>query len=132
VNEKQKLIFKFALDCFFVVLLCLVWVAPFHAAIFIIIFCSSLNSVSQKLFLPKKTNPKKRGRELTTAEVIAVFAITFSAIYILAFTNVGNLVGILSHNIAFILPMGIIALAIRSLYFSKELAVLQTSKPASN
>jgi hypothetical protein len=109
-----------------------VWVTPFHAAAFIIIFCSSLNSISQKLFLPKKTNPKKRGRELRTAEVIAVFAITFSVIYILAFTKVGNLVGILSPNITFILSMGIITLAIRLLYFSKELAVLQTSKPASN
>ena len=104
----------------------------FPAALFIIIFCSSLISIYQKLSPPKNPSPKKRERELTMAEVIAVFAITISAIYILAFTKAGSLVGSLLHNITFIIPMGIIAVAIRLLYFSKELAVLQTSRSASN
>src|ERR1700722_19573284 len=109
MNEKQKLILKFSFDCLFIVLFCLTWVMRFPAALFIIIFCSSLISISNKLFPPKNPKPKKRERELTTAEVIAVFTITFSAIYILAFTKVGKLAGSLLHDIAFIIPMGIIA-----------------------
>jgi hypothetical protein len=132
MSEKQKLILKFALDCLIIVLMCLSWVMRFPDGLFIVILCSSLISISQKLFFPKKLNPKKRERELTTAEVIAVFSITISAIYILAFTKAGNLVGNLLHNINFLIPMGIIAVAIRLLYFSKELAALQTSKPASS
>jgi hypothetical protein len=88
--------------------------------------------MSKKLFPAKNPNPKKRERELTTAEVIAVFSIVISAFYILVFTKAGSLVGSQLHNITFIIPMGIIVVAIRLLYFSKELAAVQASKPASN
>ena len=121
MKEKQKLILKFALDCFFVILLCLGYAIPLPAAVFLFALYSVLNAISQKLFFPKKLNHKKSGRELTTAEVIAVFTIAFSTLYILFFTEVGRLL----HNITLIIPIGIIALAVRLLYFSKELAALQ-------
>jgi hypothetical protein len=121
MNEKQKLILKFALDCFSIILLCLGCAIPKPATAFIFILCSALNAISQKLFFSKKLNHKKSGRELTTAEVIAVFTIAFSTLYILIFTEVGRLL----HNITLIIPIGIIALAVRLLYFSKELAALQ-------
>jgi hypothetical protein len=81
-----------------------------------------------KIILPQETQSQKSGRELTTAEVIAVFTIAFSTLYILLFTEVGRLL----HNITLIIPIGIIALAVRLLYFSKESAALQTSKLATN
>jgi len=121
MNEKQKLKLKFALDCFFIILLCLGCAITSPAAMLMFALCSVLSAISQKLFFPKKPNHKKSGRELTTAEVIAVFTIAFSTLYILIFTEVGRLL----HNIALIIPIGIIALAVRLLYFSKELAALQ-------
>jgi len=128
MNEKQKLKLKFALDCFFIILLCLGCAIPAPAALYIFALCSVLSAISQKLFFPKKPNHKKSGRELTTAEVIAVFTITFLTLYILIFTEVGRLL----HNIAMIIPIGLIALAVRLLYFSKESAALQTSRLAAN
>jgi hypothetical protein len=83
---------------------------------------------SHKFLFPKKPNSNKRVRYLTTAEVIAVFAILISVICILVFTKAPSLI----YSTAFIIPMGVIIIAVRLLYFSKELAALQTSKPASN
>jgi hypothetical protein len=130
VNKKQKLILHFVLDCFFIILMCLTWAARFLAPY--IYGCLGIYFLSfavySRLFFPAKPHTKKRERELTTAEVIAVFAIAISGFYILVFTKVASLL----HSIAFIIPMGIIFIAIRLIYFSKELAALQTSRSASN
>jgi hypothetical protein len=125
VNEKRKLIFDFALECFFIVLFCSTMIA--HFGFFIIVGVCMAYSISTRFFT-KKPKPKKRERELATTEAIAWFAIGFSAICIFGFAVSKGLL----NSIAFIIPMGIILLAIRLLYFSKELAALQTSKPASN
>jgi hypothetical protein len=93
---------------------------------FIIVFWSS--AVYSKFFSPKKPKPKRRDRELTTVEAIAWFSICISAMFIFIFVGSKGLF----HHPAFLIPIGIIGVAIRSLYFSKELAALQTSKPASN
>jgi peptidoglycan/LPS O-acetylase OafA/YrhL len=79
----------------------------------------------QTLF-SKKPKPKRRDRELTTVEATAWFSICISAMFIFVGSKG------LFHHPAFLIPIGIIGVAIRSLYFSKELAALQTSKPASN
>jgi len=122
-NGKRKLILDFALECFFIVLFCLTMVVHSEALGLLFCLCAVL---SQKLFSPNKPNPKKRDRELTTAEVITVFAIAISGFYILI--KAANLI----FSTAFIIPIGIIIIAIRSLYFSKAWAASQTSKPASN
>ena len=127
MSEKQKLILKFALDCLFIVLWCLAMVV--HSR-FLFIFCFLLSMVysDSKRFFQKKSKPKKRERELTPHEVIGWFAIGFSAIYIVSYAAIKRLL----MPTAFIIPMWIIVFSIRLLYFSKELATLQTSKPASN
>ena len=126
MSEKRKLILHFGLDCLLIVLYFLTMATHISQELgpvvcLCFVFC-------HKLFSPKKPEPKKRERELTTAEVIAVFAIVISAFYILYFTKAFSLI----FSTSFIIPMGIIVLAIRLLYFSKNLAALQTSKPASN
>ena len=125
MSEKRKLILDFALDCLFIVLFCLAMVV--HSG-FIFYFCFFVSAIYSNLkrFFQKKSKPKKRERELTTAEVIAVFAIAISGFYILI--KAAKLI----FSTSGIIPIGIIVLSIRVLYLSKELAALQTSKPASN
>jgi hypothetical protein len=127
MSEKRNLILDFASECFFIALFCLAMVA--HSEFFLILglFLSAIYS-SSKRFFQKKLKPKKRERELTTVETIAWFSICISAICILGFFGSKGLL----HHPAFIIPMWIIVFSIRLLYFSKELAALQTSKPASN
>jgi hypothetical protein len=91
----------------------------------------SLGRLISKIFLPRRNEqirPKKPGRELTTTETIAAFAIGFSALYLGVFIAYKGWL----HNMAFTIPMFVIFFAIRLFYFSKELAALQTPKPASN
>ena len=127
MNEKRKLILDLALDCFFIVLLCLAMVV--HSGfLFIFSFLLSVVYSNSKRFFQKKPKIKKHERDLTTPEVIAWFAIGFSAIYIFSYAAIK---GLLNHT-AFIMPMCVIFLAIRLLYFSKAVTALQTSKPTSN
>ena len=100
-------------------------------AIFALCGMSSLYRLIAKIFLPKKneqTRLEKLDRELTTLEAISVFAIGFSALYLVIFIAYKGWL----HNTAFAIPIFVIIFTIRLLYFSKELAALQTSKPASN
>jgi hypothetical protein len=125
MNEKRNLIIHFALECLFIILFSLMMAAHFER--FVPVVCLSF-ALAQRLTSPKQPGPKKRDRELATAEVIAVFTIAISAFYILIFTKMATL--LFSTN--FIIPAGIIALAIRLLYFSKDLAALPSPRPASN
>jgi Na+/H+ antiporter NhaD/arsenite permease-like protein len=98
-----------------------------HNTRFIFVFCI-LFWVYSKKFLQKKDEPKTQGRELTTLETIAWFAIGFSALWILLFVAIKGLFG----NPAVMLPLGIIGLAIRSLFFAKDLAAYKTPASATN
>ncbi len=123
MNEKRKLILLFAMDCLCIVSLCGAMVA--HTAfIFPLI---GLCGVHSKL-LQKKREPKKQGRELTMLETIAWFTIGFSTLWVLGFVVFKGLLG----NPTFTIPIGIIALAIRSLAFAKDWAARQTTAPVSN
>lgn len=142
MNKKRKLILHFALDCLFIVLYLLTMVMHLVEFGSLVCLCFALTLATNYFHSRKRIgyilwsywswsrfrSARQRERELTTAEVIAVFAIAISGFYILVFTKVASLL----HSIAFIIPMGIIVLAIRLLYFSKELVALQTPKPASN
>ncbi len=82
----------------------------------------------RKFFLRMEFKLKNPERELTTIETIAWFSIGISVIGIFCFAIVQ---GCFNH-MAFIIPLWIIFLAISLLEFSKKLAALNTSKPASN
>ncbi len=87
-----------------------------------------LYGVCSNKFFQKKHGPKKQWRELTTLETIAWFTIGFSVLWISGFIVFKGLL----DNLTFIIPIGIISLAIRSLAFAKDWAARQTSAPASN
>jgi len=87
-----------------------------------------LYGVYSRKFLEKKHVPKPPWRELTTLETIAWFAICFSALWIGGFAIYKGLLG----DIAFMVPIGIVGLAIRSLAFAKDWVALKTPAPASN
>ena len=97
---------------------------------FLFIISLSLSVVYSCLerFSKNKPKYKRHERELTTAEVIAVFAIAVSAICIFTLAPIQ----VLLNSIVFIIPMGIIVLAIRLLFLSKALAASQTSNPSAN
>jgi hypothetical protein len=124
VNEKRKLILHSAVDCLFIVLFCGAMVA--HTG-FIFLLIGLYGVYSKKLF-QKKHGPKTQWRELTTLETIAFFAIGFSFLWILGFVVFKGLLS----NLTFMIPIGIIGLAIRSLAFAKDWAASQTSAPVSN
>jgi hypothetical protein len=126
VNEKQKLIVSFALECLVIVSFFLTMAIHFPMLMASILLWSWL--LYSKFFLRKEFKPKKPERELTTVEVIAWFSIGISAICIFGFVIAKGLL----NNMVFIIPMWIIISAISLLDFSKKLAALNSSKPASN
>jgi hypothetical protein len=126
VNEKQNLILNFALESLAVFSLFLT--IAMHFPIRNGFYFFLVLAVYRKVFVRKEFKSKKFERELTAVEVIAWFSIFISAICIFGFVITKGLL----DNLAFIIPMWIIFLALGLLDFAKKLAALNSSEAASN
>src|SRR5882724_12720577 len=134
MNEKRKLILRFAVDCFYIVACSLTmiahWVAPMLIGSLVII-CFSL--FYPKIFFPNKDKEIRFEDlcRLTPAEAIryiSLFLIGVSAICIFFFAEAKGLL----NNMAFTIPMWLMLLAMRLHHFGKDWAALQTSRSVSN
>ena len=98
MSGKQKLIFHFACDGFFIASYCAVMLTHTKAGFFIL-FCAYWFYAN--LFFRKKPFPRLPGRELTTLETISWFAIGFSVLWIFGLVTYKGLQG----NAAFMIPV---------------------------